>query len=164
MTVLRYCTPEWLDKNAEGYQQNPIFQKALQKLSMSVCFKVNAEPAWGLNEAVFFIASVDKGKLLKLAFVQEDEAHREADFILAASPQEWKKILRKESKFVADFMLGKIDLEKGSKVGVISLAPHSNTFIDALTQYPLQFPDEMSPEELESYRSDVVSYRRTLKV
>jgi hypothetical protein len=164
MTVLRYCTPEWLETNAGGYQQNPRFQKEFAKLSLSVCYQVNAEPAWGLDRDIFFIAQVDKGQLLKLAFISEDEAQTQADYILAASPQEWKKILRKESKFVADFMLGKITLEKGSKIGVINLAPHSNTFIDALTQYPLQFPDEMSPEELECYQADVKAFREALNV
>jgi hypothetical protein len=163
MSILRYCTPEWLEKNAEGYHQTPRFQKYFEKLSMSVCFQVNAEPAWGLDETIFFIAHVDKGDLLKLDFVQEEEAFSEADFILAASPQEWKKILRKESKFVADFMLGKIDLVKGSKVAVIGLAPHSNAFVEALTQFPLQFPDEMSSQELDAYRSDVISYRSASK-
>jgi hypothetical protein len=164
MTVLRYCTPEWLEKNAEGYLQAPRFRKEFAKLSMNVCFQVNAEPGWGLDENIFFLAHVDKGELLKLGFVQEEEAHQDADFILAASPQEWKKILRKESKFVADFMLGKITLVKGSKVGVISLAPHSNTFIDTLTQYTLQFPDEMSPEELAAYREDMAAFRSELGV
>jgi hypothetical protein len=164
MPMLRYCTPEWLERNAEGYQENPRFRKEFAKLTMNVCFQVNAEPDWGLDENIFFIASVDKGELLKLAFIREEDAHKEADFILAASPQEWKKILRKESKFVADFMLGKILLVKGNKVGVISLAPHSNTFIEALTQCPLQFPDELSPEELEAFRSEVSSFRSVLHV
>lgn len=164
MTVLRYCTPDWLQTNAEGYRQNPRFKKEFSKLSLGVCYQVDAEPAWGLDSSIFFLAQVDRGELIKLAFVADAEAQEEADYILAASPQEWKKILRKENKFVADFMLGKITLEKGSKIGVINLAPHSNTFIDALTQYPLQFPDEMSPEELECYQADVKVFREALNV
>jgi hypothetical protein len=164
MTALKYCTPKWLEVNAEGYRNTPRFQKDFAKLSMSVCFQVNAEPEWGLDENIFFVAHVDKGELLKLSFITEAEARQGADFILAASPQEWKKILRKESKFVADFMLGKITLEKGSKVAVLSLAPHSNTFVDTLTQSELQFPDEMTPEELELYKTDVKDFRAALQV
>jgi hypothetical protein len=131
---------------------------------MSVCFLVKADPTWGLDENILFMASVNKGSLKELGFVCEKKAFDEADFILGASPQEWKKILRKESKFVADFMLGKIELVKGSKVGVISLAPYSSAFIDALTQFPLQFPDEMSTNELSAFRSDVLSFRSVLNV
>ncbi len=52
---------------------------------------------------------------------------------MAASPQEWKLVLRKEHKFLTDFMLGKIRLEQGSKVGVLGFAPFADTFIDAVT-------------------------------
>jgi hypothetical protein len=83
---------------------------------------------------------------------------------VVATPPEWKRLLRKESKFVTDFMLGKITLEQGSKVGVLSIAPHSGTFIDALTQVELQFPDEMSDEELADYRAAMVEFRRELGV
>ena len=62
--------------------------------------------------------------------------------------EKWKSILRKERKFLTDFMLGRLPLVQGSKVGVLSIAPYANTFVDALTQAELQFPDEMAPEEL----------------
>ena len=88
----------------------------------------------------------------------------EADFILSATPQEWKKLLRKENKFVTDFMLGRIKLEHGSKVAVLSLAPHSHTVIDALTQVEIQFPDEMSEQELIDYRSHMEAFRAELNV
>lgn len=49
-------------------------------------------------------------------------------------------------------MLARIVLEQGSKVSVLQIAPYSNTFVEALTQVELQFPDEMSPEEPSEYR------------
>ena len=48
-------------------------------------------------------------------------------------------------------MLGNIKLEKGSKVGVLGVAPHANNIVDALTQMELVFPDEMSSEEIGEY-------------
>jgi hypothetical protein len=72
--------------------------------------------------------------------------------------------LRKESKFVTDFMLGKITLEQGSKVGVLGVAPHSNSFVDGLTRSELQFPDEMSPEELADFRAYMSRFRAELGV
>jgi putative sterol carrier protein len=164
MSVYRYCTPEWLEESARLYDSNPRFRQEFAKLTMSVCFQVNAEPAWGLDETIYFMASVDRGELKGLSFLTAADAHQAADFVLAASPQEWKKILRRENKFVTDFMLGKINLVKGSKVAVLSLAPYSNTFVETLTQLPLQFPDEMTVAELDCYREDVLTFRHTLKV
>jgi hypothetical protein len=83
---------------------------------------------------------------------------------MGATPQEWKKILRKENKFLTDFMLGKISLEQGSKVGVLGLAPYANTFIEALTQVELQFPDEMEAGALAEFRSYVSKFRDQLAV
>lgn len=164
MNTVRYCTPEWLEESAKGYQANPRYQKEFAKLTLTLCFRVKVEPAWGIDEDIIFGGDIEKGKLNKLAFFSEEAAKEEAEYIVAATPQEWKKILRKESKFVTDFMLGKITLEQGSKVGILGVAPHSNTFVDALTQIEIQFPDEMSPDELDEYRAYMKSFRAELGV
>ena len=142
MSVFQYCTPEWLEEFFKEYNKNPKYEKALKKLTAKVYFKVTAEPAWGIDKDIIFGAAINAGKLEKVEFITEEGAIKVATFILAAPPQEWKKILTKESKFVTDFMLGKIKLEHGSKVGVLGLAPHSNTLVDSLTQVELQFPDD----------------------
>jgi hypothetical protein len=160
MTPVRYCTPEWLELSAKGYRSTPTFQQAMAKLTAKVCFLVKAEPAWGIDKDILFCAFVRQGELERMDFLSAEDARDQAEFILAATPQEWKKILRKESKFVTDFMLGRIALEQGSKVGVMSIAPHSGTFVQALTQAELEFPDEMTPEELSAYRAHVAAFRQ----
>ena len=160
MTVVRYCTPEWLQAAAEAYRSNPRFQQELRKLTAKTCFLVRAEPAWGIDKDILFGAFIRQGELEKLDFFSADDAKAQAEFILGATPQEWKKLLRKETKFITDFMLGHVTLEQGSKVGVLAIAPHSNTLVQILTQAELQFPDEMSPEELAAYRADVAAFRQ----
>ncbi len=164
MTTVRYPTPEWLEASATGYQADPRFQQEMAKLTTKLCFRIKAEPAWGIEKDIVFAAYLTRGVLDKLAFVDEEEAKREAEFILAATPQEWKRLLRKEAKFVTEFMLGRVALEQGSKVGVFQIAPHSNTLIDALTQAELQFPDEMSPDELADFGAYVEQFRQELGV
>jgi hypothetical protein len=164
VTMVRYCTPEWLQVSAEGYRSNPKFRQALGDFSVAVCFLIRADPAWGIDKDILFGSILRHGELEKLDFFSAEDARDQAEFILAATPQQWKKLLRKESKFVADFMLGRVTLEQGSRVGVLSVAPHSTTFINILTQAELQFPDEMSPEELAAYRSYVADFRTELGV
>lgn len=162
MEVVRYCAQEWLDECLRRYPLNPRFQQELQKLTLVICFRVAADPEWGIEKDIIFGGEVEKGYLKRLCFFSEDEARQQADFIMAATPQEWKKILRKDNKFLTDFMVGKITLVQGSKVGVLGVAPHANTFVDVLTQVPLQFPDEMSPVELAAYRKDAGVVREKL--
>jgi hypothetical protein len=164
MEAVRYCTPEWLQESAKSYHSSPEFQQALRKLTMMVCFRAKAAPEWGIDEDLIYGAVVDKGELLEIGFYSESEAQSRADFILAAPPTEWKRLLVKEGKFVSDFMTGKVALEQGSKVGAIGLAPYADSFIAALTQVPLVYQDEMSAEDVEAYRNYVVEFRAELGV
>jgi putative sterol carrier protein len=164
MTTVQYCTPEWLSESAIRYEQDPKFKKAFQKLVMKIAFKINANPSLGIDQDIIFSAHINQGELEKLAFISQEEADQEAEYILATSPQQWTKILRKESMFAGDVMLGRIAIEKGSKPGVIKIAPYSTAFVDALTQVDVQYPDEMSPDELEKYRNHVNEFRTELGV
>ena len=164
MEKYRYCTPEWLEETKQRTKSQPKFQQQLSKLSIKIYYRIKAEPDWGIDADIIFGAVVDRGEMLELGFYSEQDAKREAEFIMAATPQEWKKLLRKEHKFLTEFMLGKITLEQGSKVGVLGVAPYANTYIELLTQVDLQFPDEMSPDELEEFRGYVNEFRSELGV
>ena len=61
-------------------------------------------------------------------------------------------------------MLGKIKLEQGSKVGILKLAPLSDKLVDFMTQHEIQFPDEMSSDELAKYRSHLEEFRSKERV
>jgi len=156
--------PEWLEETARIYRSDPSMEEKLKKISAKVCFRVKAEPAWGIEKDIIFGTFIEEGKLTKIAFFGEEDAKQEAEYIMAATPQEWKKILRKENKFLADFMLGRIKLEKGNKVTVLGLAPYAPLLVDALTQVQIQFPDEMSGEELAKYRAYMEEFRKNMTI
>lgn len=164
MAVFRYCTPEWLEESAKAYRSDPSFEQSLKNLSLKVCFRVEAEPLWGIDRDILFCCFLEAGKLAKLGFFSEDDARRQADYLLSAASEQWKRVLRRESGFSRDFMAGRIKLEKGSWLGVLKLAPHANTVVDALTRVKIQFPDEMSDEELSMYKSYMREFRTKLGV
>jgi hypothetical protein len=164
MTVYQYCTPEWLEELEKVYQSDSKYEEHFKKLSLVLCFRVQAESSWGIQRDIIFGTSLQAGQLKSLGFYSEEDAKKEATFILSASPQNWKNLLRKKTKFVTEFMLGKIKLEQGSKVAVLKLAPLSDKLIDFMTQRDIQFPDEMSPDELATYRSQMEEFRTQLGV
>jgi hypothetical protein len=159
-----YCTPEWLEECLKIYRSTPRFQEALKKLTTHVCYRITAEPKWGLDRDFIFGGILTQGAMDDLRFFSEAEAREKAEFILAATPQEWKLILCKERKFLTDFTLGKIKLEQGSKVGVFKLAPYADTFIDALTQVNLLFQDEFDLQQINEYREYATQFRSRLGV
>ena len=164
MAVYQYCTPEWLEELEKVYQADSTYQEQFKKLTLVLCFRVQAEYSWGIEKEIIFGTHLDQGRLTRLGFFGEEEARRDATFVLAASPQNWKRLLRKETKFVTDFMLGKIKLEQGSKVAILKLAPLSDKLVDFMTSREIRFPDEMSPDELEDYRSRMEEFRTKLGV
>jgi hypothetical protein len=159
-----YCTPEWLEESLKIYRATPRFQEALKKVTTRICYRVTAEPDWGIDSDFIFGAVVTEGVMDDLRFFSESEAKENAGFVMAATPQEWKLILRKEHKFLTDFTLGKIKLEQGSKVGVFGLAPYANVFIDALTQVNLKFQDDFTPQQVNEYREYASQFRSRLDV
>jgi len=157
--TIQYCTPDWLEESSKLYRSTDHFRDALKKVTTKIFYRITAEPEWGIDEDFLFGAIVDEGNLLELRFYSEREAKERADFVLSANPLVWKAILRKEKKFISEFLMGKISLEKGSKPGLLKITPYANHFVDALTQFELQFPDEMTPEELETYRADLAEFK-----
>jgi len=162
--TIRYCSPEWLEESAKLYRATDRFENALKKVTTKIFYRITAEPAWGIEKDIIFGAEVDAGKLLELSFFSEAKTKSRAEFILSATPQVWKGILRKDKKFISEFMLGKVKLESGSKPGLLKITPYANHFVDVLTQFPLQFQDEMSTEELDAYRVDLSGFRETAGV
>ena len=158
--TIRYCTQEWLEESARLYKASSHFQEALKKVTTKIFYRIKAEPSWGIDDDFIFGAVVEEGTLLEMGFYSETESKKRAKFILAATPQIWKGLLRKDKKFITEFMMGKVTLEQGSKPGLLKITPYANHFIDALTQFELQFPDEMTAEELEAYRTELAEFRR----
>jgi hypothetical protein len=159
-----YCTPEWLEESVKIVRATPRFQEAMKRLSTVVFFRVTADPDWGIDADFVFGGMVTKGMLDELRFYSENEAKEKGELVMVASPQEWKLLLRKEHKFITDFMLGKIKLEKGSVPAVLGVAPYADTFIDALTQVNLIFQDDLSPQQVSEYREYATQFRSKLGI
>ncbi|MBW1780861.1 MAG: hypothetical protein JRL30_08980 [Deltaproteobacteria bacterium] len=131
----------------------------MKSLSGYYAYRIKANPEWGLETDIIMCAVLDAGKLVRLEHCTEEDAKNNADFIMAAEANTWKRILRKLDKFVGAFMGQRIKLEKGNTVKALGLAPHANTLVDSLTQVELKFPDELSPEELSEFKNKFAAYR-----
>ncbi len=152
-----YPGPEWLEESFKLY--GPEFEGKLKSLSGHFAFKIQTDPAFGIEKDAYLAMVMDAGKLARLALYSEEDAKKEADFILSATPPVWKRILQKLDKFVGAFMGGRIKLEKGDTVGALALGPHANTLVDVITQVDLKFGDDLSPEELEKFKGSFAEYR-----
>ena len=164
--MIPYATPEWLEAMAKNYRDNPDNQNRIFKgMSVFVTFRVLADPKFGLDRDVYFSTHLDNGVLQNDSnFISQEDAEKKADFILAAAPETWKKVIKKEKGFVAAFMTGKIKLDKGSAPRLISLASKSSAVIASFYQINTEWPDEMPPQRLEEYKTQVKEFRGRLGV
>lgn len=160
MGKIRYCTPEWLEAIDSAFRSNPEYEEKLKKLTTKVGFLIRAEPQWGIEKDIIFCSEVERGRLLSIGFAPDADARKNMDFIMGATPQEWKKLLRRENKLLTDFMLGKVTLDHGSRVGVLSLVPHIDAVMELLTEVQLEFQDEMTEDEVQAYREEMLAYRQ----
>ena len=95
---------------------------------------------------------------------QFEDAKVEISYLKRRISRMEKRLLRQEGKFVTDFMLGKVSLEQGSRVGILGVAPYADSVVEALTQVTLRFPDELTADELEEYRANMQTFRQELGV
>ncbi len=156
-----YPSPEWLEGGFKAFQEDPQWENKLRKLSGHFAYRIQADEAFGLEKDLYMCMVLDAGKLTRLEHISEDDAKKDADFILAATPQVWKRILQKLDKFVGAFMGRRIKLEKGSTVGALALGPHAGTLVNVLTLVDLKFPDDLSADELSEFKSKLEDFRAT---
>lgn len=158
MTTYIYPSPEWAAASAERYDQS--FEEKLRNLTGKFSFNILAEPALGIESDLYFYLEIKAGKLLNFGPRTKEFVHEHAKFVMNASFQSWKAILTKQTSFTKSFLLAKIKLEKGSKVGAMGMAPHSTSLVGFQIQVELGFPDDLSADELAEYKTKLAAARQ----
>ena len=96
--------------------------------------------------------------------LSKEDAEKKSDFIVSATPQVWKSVIKKERGSVSAFMTGKIKLDKGSAPRVISLASKSQAVVESFYKIDTEWLDEMSPQRLQEYSAKMTEFRQKLKL
>jgi putative sterol carrier protein len=161
-----YVTPEWIEAVGENYRANPENENKIFKgMSIFLTFRVQADPKFGLDEAIDFGTHVKDGVLQDdSVLMSREDSEKKADFILTATPTIWKRLIQKEEGFISSFMTGKITLDKGEAPKIIALASKSPALVDAFNKVDTEWPDDMSPQRLEEYKAQVREFRARLGV
>jgi hypothetical protein len=163
--MIPYATPEWVEAMAKNYCASPDNQnKHFKGMTIFLSFRILADPKFGLDEDLCFSMHLENGALQDdSALIGQEDAEKKSDFILSAPPSVWKRVVQKEEGFIAAFMTGKIKLDKGEAPKILGLASRSPIVI-SLFPSDTEWPDEMSPQRLEEYRTQVKEFRGRLGV
>lgn len=139
---IRVFTPKWFEENARLYNENTELQDTLRKLTVKMGYHATQDTAWGLDEDVFWCTYFENGVLNKMATMTKEECEAESDFVLVSKPATWSRLLRRTAKFGTELTIGRVKVEKGSKLGVLKVAPYSKHVVTLLTQADTNYPDE----------------------
>jgi len=164
--MLPYATPEWLEAVGKNYKANPDNQnKTFKGMNIFLSFRVLADPKLGIDKDIYFSLHLEDGALQDdSVLLSKGDAEEKSDFVLGATPQAWKKVIRKQQGFVSAFMTNKIKLDKGLAPRILSLASKSAAVIEPFYKVDTEWPDDMSPQRLEQYKAQVKEFRERLKV
>ncbi len=164
--MLLFLSPEWLDAVGRNYSADPNNQnKVFKGLTLFLTFRVEADPKFGLDKDVYHsIHWIDGVRQPDSGLLSKEDAERKSDFILAAPPAIWKKVIKRESGFVSVVMTGKIKVDKGTGAAILALASKSPAVADTFNKVDTDWPDEMSPQRLREYRAKVAEFRQRLRV
>jgi putative sterol carrier protein len=164
--MLPYVGPEWVAQAGMNYSANPDnANKTFKGMNIFLTFRVLADPSFGLEEDVYFAMHLENGVLqADSTLLSKDDAFARSDFVVSATPEVWKGVIKKQKGFVSAFMTAKIKLDKGSATRMVSLASKSSAVVDAFYRIDTEWPDEMSPQRLQEYKDRVAEFRRKLGV
>ncbi len=160
MTVYRYLTQEWMDEVANVYNSDPENAETFAALETTLSFKIKAKSSWGIEKDILFATRIERGNLEWVKLISESDAQT-GDFVVSATPDIWKKIIRGETGFITAIMTLKLKVEHGTKQGIFKLGPYAKPLLNLMGKVELQFPDEMSNDELEKFRTDITTYRES---
>jgi len=164
--MIPYPSPEWVAAMGENYKANPDNQNKIFKgMTIFLTFRVEADPKFALDKDIYFSTHLVNAVLQDdSTLISKEDAEKKSDFVLSATPSQWKKVIKKQDGFLSSFMTGKIRLNKGEAPKVIALASKSPAVVDLFNKIPTEWPDEMSPQRFEMYKSQVTEFRKQLKV
>ena len=148
-------TPEWISEFETAVQGDDRYKKVAKTWEGSVILVFKADPSAGLDEDLFVFLDLWHGDCRYARLVPSDIG-RSGDYVLEAAYERWKKILKKELNVVKEIATRKIklvpfDFKKAAKLAAAAQA--ALRLVDLAGDVGASFPDDMEPDQFESYKA-----------
>ena len=148
-------TPEWVYEFEKKVQGDERYKKVAKTWEGSLTLVFKADPNAGLDDDVFVLMDLWHGECRSVKIVP-GEVGRDADYVLEAKYERWKRILKKELNVVKELATNKLKLvpfnfKKAAKLAAAAQA--ALRLVELSGQVSGRFPDELEPEEIEAFRA-----------
>jgi putative sterol carrier protein len=147
-------TPEWASTFEKKIQGDEKYKQAAKNWEGSVVLVFKAEPQAGFDDDFFVFMDLWHGECHSVRLVPA-EIGRSGEYVLEAEYDRWKRVMRKELNVVKEIATMKLKLvpfnfKKAAKLAAATQA--AIRLVDLAGEIGGRFPDELDPEEHQSFR------------
>ncbi len=149
--------PEWVDTYEKLLQEDAPYKEAAKTWEGSVVIHILAKPDIGLDDDLYLFMDLWHGDCRFMRLVPAD-AGENGDFVITGEYERWKSVMAKELDTIKGMMQGKLKL-KGDLPTIVRAVRAATRLVDVVGLINTKYPDELSGEELESFRNTVKELR-----
>jgi putative sterol carrier protein len=148
-------SPEWASEMEEKIQNDERYKAVAKTWEGSVTLVFKADSASGLDADLFVFMDLWHGQCHSVKMVPGDLG-RSADYVLEASYERWKRVLKKDLNVVKEIATNKLKLvpfnfKKAAKLA--SAAQAAIRLVDLAGEVSDKFPDESEPEAFLAFKA-----------
>ena len=148
-------SPEWASKIEEKIQNDRRYKEVAKTWEGSVTLVFKADSAPGLDSDLFVFMDLWHGQCHSVKIVPS-ETGRNADYVLEAKYERWKRVLKKDLNVVREIATNQLKLvpfnfKKAAKLA--SAAPAAIRLVDLAGEVSDKFPDELEPEAFLTFKA-----------
>jgi putative sterol carrier protein len=137
---LDFPSEGWVQAYKEAINANPEYAKAGKDWTHGVvAMVVKAEPSVGIDHDMAMWLDVHEGRCRDCKLLPASQAETDAPFVVVASYDQWKQVIRKEIDPTKALMQGKLKLTKGHMPTMVKYVNASKQLVESTTRVPTKF-------------------------
>lgn len=152
-----YFTPEWVALYEKSIKEDAEYKEVAKDWEGTVVLHVQAKPEYGLDQDLYVFLDLWHGDCRSARIVPKSVGEA-GDFVITGTMDRWIQVGKKELDPVKGMMQGKLKL-KGDLPTIVRNVRAASRLVDISASIGGKFPDELTPEEIESLRSVVTELR-----
>ena len=148
--------PEWV-KEWEKLLQNDEKYKALALPNWEnpIVIHILKAPQLGIDNDIYVKMDLwHNGECKSIKYIPPSEAGKPGEFVITATTERWFAVCRKQLDVVKGMMQGKLKL-RGDLPTIVKAVKASVRIVETVGEVGGKYEDELSPEEIEQFRTTV---------
>lgn len=143
-------TPSWILAYEELIRSDAAYKELAKDWEGSVVIHILAAPAVGLDSDMYLFIDLWHGDCRSVRLVPASVGEG-GDYVLTAAYERWKQVMQSQLDTTKALMQGKIKL-KGELTTIVRYSKAATRLAELVGMVDTIFLDEMSPEEIESFK------------